>query len=173
MGKTITQENIIETLKDFTREHPAAYDTVFAFASELIGLDKKDLIEQTFIKEPEIASSKEEILKEISLAIREELAGERMIDDPSGSSYYILKTYTAEDAIDLRLIVNACKYRNDDKTYYGIYSVVEIDGGDNICDSDWEYTNDCKLSSLRKVLSDIYDAWTDTVFAQQYVEISA
>ncbi len=116
----------------------------------------------------------DEVIKEIAKSAAKELKGDNMIDDPRGSSYYNLKSYATEDDEDtvLNLCISVCKYRDtaDRHLYYGIYSIVEIDGGDDIGDAEWEYTDDVKTSSLEKALREIYDALTDDELKKQYGE---
>ena len=107
---------------------------------------------------------------EIASEIAEELNDPGMIDNPRGSAYYTIRECRIDDDTTLNLIVNVCKYKDEStgKKYYGIYNVVEADCGDNICESDWEYTKDCKKSSLIKTLQKIHDTWTDKVFIDTY-----
>ena len=108
-------------------------------------------------------------IAEMTSEIVENLKSPDMINNPRGSAYYTIRECVLDDIV-LNLVVNVCKYKDEvtDKKYYGVYFVAEVDGGDNICESDWEYTDDCKKSSLIKVLQELHDTWTDEVFIDTY-----
>jgi hypothetical protein len=84
-------------------------------------------------------------------------------DDPKGTGYFTLCSYTlnkgTDDEVTLNVMVDLCKYRDslDGHEYFGLYNVGEIDGGDDITEHDWEYTKDCSLNSLILALQNISD----------------
>ena len=77
---------------------------------------------------------------------------------PAGSGYFTLTKYDYTlnngEPITLQLVIEVCEYENnlDKHHYYGIYYIPEINDGDNIGDSDWEYTKHCNVNELAHIL---------------------
>lgn len=96
---------------------------------------------------------------------------------PAGSGYFTLVKYdytlNDEESITLQLAVEVCEYEDnlDKHHYYGIYYVPEINGGDNIGDSDWEYTKHCNVNELAHILILLEIAFSKNYLWQLYQNI--
>ena len=103
-----------------------------------------------------------------------ECAKDIEFDDPRGTGYFNLCSYTlsegSEDEVTLNVVVDLCKYKDssDGHEYFGIYNVAEVDGGDNITEHDWEFTDDCSLTSLIGALQNISEALSRKELVKAY-----
>ncbi len=61
--------------------------------------------------------------------------------------------------MSLDVFCELCKYRDEDDShlYYGIHYGAETNDRDQIVESDWEYTKDCKQVSVEKALREIVE----------------
>ena len=86
-------------------------------------------------------------------------------DNPSGSGYYTICENTYDyngEEIELELAIECCKYKDetDGRTYYGVYYVPEISGGDDISEPDWIYTEKCSKKQLVEALKELKNTYT-------------
>ncbi len=105
--------------------------------------------------------------------MQKELKESGALENPTWCSWYVLKSVPVpddENGVTIDFVVNPCKYKSDidGHLYYSIDSVVDIDGGDSICEHDWDFTEDCKSSSLRKLLQEHLDVMTDEEMLSMY-----
>lgn len=98
-------------------------------------------------------------------------------ENPRGSGYFIIcsNNYKDDGDLTLQLAFEVCEYEDDiDKhQYYGVYNVPEIDGGDNIAESDWEYTKNCDAEELANIFLEFEKTFTREYLYKLYKEMTA
>ncbi len=110
-------------------------------------------------------------IEEFSVEYSAELLAKDMIasidhvtccENPGGSGYFTLSEHKLSDGTILNLIAELCKYQDDcdGHEYYGLYSVAEIDGGDNITEGEWSYTDNCDEAAVSKILQETLNSMT-------------
>ena len=92
---------------------------------------------------------------------------------PKGSGYYVLKTAVVDKDTSINLVGNVTNVKDNNETYYSIYTIVEIDGGDDICDPDFKYVdNTGDVEKDTKALADklqaIADLWDEEDLIKTY-----
>lgn len=82
-------------------------------------------------------------------------------ENGSQSPYYTLKSCKYDKDTTLNLVIQVCK----EDSCYSIYTVAEIDGGDDISDPEFYYNN-----SIEDGLNKIYNFWTNKKLKETYAE---
>lgn len=102
-----------------------------------------------------------------------ELLGRSKVDDVS-TGYYIIKEHTIKDGdedVIVDVVADIIKYvdETDGHMYYGVYNFADISGGDNICDSDYGYTDHLRQKELADLLLTLANTdYTDAVLEEMY-----
>ena len=99
-------------------------------------------------------------------------------ENPRGFGYFLLTEHTfnndetENEDLTLQLAVDVCKYKdpNDDHLYYGVFYVPEVDGGDNLDQSDWMYTDHCTAKELADVFMELERIFTADYLWKLYKE---
>lgn len=99
------------------------------------------------------------------------------VENPTGSGYFNLtKTeYTDKDGEEVTLtsFFEVCKYKDDSskRFYYGVYSGAEVDGGDNICPYEWDYTDKLSKKELKSIIENLAEkVFSDDEMIRMYNE---
>ena len=103
--------------------------------------------------------------KELSDLASDMIANTTHITDennPRGSGYYTICENTYDDDTELDLAIECCKYKDETvgHTYYGVYYVPEISGGDDISDCDWAYTDKYSKKQLIEIIRNLENTFT-------------
>ena len=97
---------------------------------------------------------------------------------PGGSGYFIIAQHdyydddTKDYVITLQVAIEVCKYKDDadGRLYYGVYSVPEVCGGDNIADSDWTFTEHCRVKEVADIIYELEKTFTQDYLWLLYTE---
>ena len=111
-------------------------------------------------------------LRAIVADMQKELRASNALDNPTWCNWYVLKSVPIPDDDEegtIDLAVNPCKRKDafDGHLYYSVDSIVGMDYT-NLGEPVWYDTEDCKSSSLRKVLQDLLDVMTDKEMLSMY-----
>lgn len=90
-----------------------------------------------------------------------------------GTGYYTAKSLRVDEDTVLGVYINIRKYKDvtDDHLYYGVTSVAEIDGGDDICEYDEDFTYKCNQGELARMIQDIVNnGFSDEELLKMYKE---
>lgn len=97
-------------------------------------------------------------------------------DSASSTGYYILQSYDMDDGAKVTLCIDVQKDQDSDgRKYFSIHNLLDLDTSEcigqpdgYIGQPDYEYTHDCKQTSLVKVLDELQAAWTLAAVKAEY-----
>lgn len=109
-------------------------------------------------------------IRELVRDMRKEIDG---YGEVFGSGYYNIKELKIYDEdedeyIQLNVYIQLCKAKFYGDPYYVISYVVEIDGGDNICDPEYEFTNSLKVSEVYERIESILEYFDEETLKDFY-----
>ena len=87
------------------------------------------------------------------------------------SGYYVLTSCATDNDATLECFVDINRTQIDGKPCFAIYHGADVDSCENICDPDWEYTENCTEEALEEALLNIADMYTKEKMLAMYAEL--
>lgn len=86
------------------------------------------------------------------------------------SGYYTLTSYEAPDGAIVALAVCVNKQEDEGREYYAVYSVVDVDAGEELTESQWDFTETLSVQELERVLNMLASYYPPEVLESLYTD---